>query len=100
MVEPTIALDELVESLVRPMDQRLHQIIRELSSGQLNKTEMRLCARSIMGQCLYYRHARPVITRLDPTETFEPADVERLAAHVTRFSLAAIKAVATKNKRV
>ena len=96
MVEPTGALDELVQSAYRPMNERLRQIVRELGGGRLNKTEVRLCARSIMGQCLYYRHARPVIARLDPDETFEPADVERLAAHVTRFSLGAIKALARK----
>ena len=99
MVEPTGALDELVETAYRPTNERLRQIVRELGGGRLNKTAVRLCARSIMGQCLYYRHARPVITRLDPDETFEPADVERLAAHVTRFSLAAIKALAGKGKR-
>ena len=96
MVEPTGALDELVESAYRPMNERLRQIVQELGGGRFTKTEVRLCARSIMGQCLYYRHARPVIDRLDPDETFEPADVERLATHVTRFSLEAIKALARK----
>ena len=94
MVEPTAALDELVESMYRPMNERLQQIVHELGRGRLSQTAVRQCARSILGQCLYYRHAGPVITRLDPDETFEPADVERLAAHVTRFSLAAIKVLA------
>jgi AcrR family transcriptional regulator len=99
MVEPTDALDELVESAYRPMTEKLRQIVRELGGGRLSKAEVRLCARSIMGQCLYYRHARPVIARLDPEETFEAADVERFAAHITRFSLAAIKAMARKKER-
>ena len=99
MVEPTGALDELVESAYRPMIERLRQIVRELGGGRLRQAEVRLCARSILGQCLYYQHARPVIVRLNPDETFEPADVERLAAHVTRFSLEAIKALAKKGER-
>lgn len=99
MVEPTKALDELVESAYRPTNEQLRQIIRELAGGRLSPTEVRLCARSILGQCVYYRHARPLIVRLDPDETFTPADVERLAAHVTRFSLEAIKALARKGKR-
>ena len=94
MVEPTAALDELVESVYRPMNERLRRIVRELGEGRLNSTALRLATRSILGQCLYYRHAWPVLTRLDPDETFAPADVERIAAHVTRFSLAAIKALA------
>jgi len=99
MVEPTGTLDELVETAYRPTNERLRQIVRELGGGRLSRTEVRLCARSIMGQCLYYRHARPVIVRLDPDETFEPADVERLAVHITRFSLEAIKALAQKGER-
>jgi AcrR family transcriptional regulator len=99
MVEPTRALDELVESAYRPMTELLRQIVRELGGGRLSQTEVRLCVRSILGQCLYYRHARPVIVRLNPDETFEPADVERLAAHVTRFSLEAITALANKGER-
>jgi AcrR family transcriptional regulator len=99
MVEPTEALDELVESAYRPMNQLLRHIVRELGGGRLSQPEVRLCARSIMGQCLYYRHARSIIARLDPAEKFEPADVERLATHVTRFSLAAIKAMARKKER-
>jgi TetR/AcrR family transcriptional regulator, regulator of cefoperazone and chloramphenicol sensitivity len=98
MVEPTGALDDLVESVYRPMNERLRQIVRELGGGRLSPTEVRLCARSILGQCLYYRHARPVIVRLDPDETFESADVERLAAHVTRFSLAAIHAMMRRKR--
>ena len=96
MVEPTGTLDELVESAYRPMNERLRGIVRELGRGRLNPREVQLCARSILGQCVYYRLARPVIVRLDPGETFEAADVERLAAHVTRFSLAAIRALTRK----
>ena len=99
MVEPTAALDGLVESIYRPMNERLRQIVQELGGNRLSKTAVRQCARSILGQCLYYRHAGPVIARLDPDETFEPADVERLAAHITRFSLAAIKVVAKQGGR-
>ena len=99
MVEPTAALDELVESVYRPMNERLRQIVRELGKGRLTPTDVRQCSRSILGQCLYYRHAGPVIARLDPDETFSPEDVERLAAHVTRFSLAAIQALARKSRR-
>ena len=93
MVEPTPALDELVESAYRPMNERLRQIVRKLGKGRLSQTEVRLCTRSILGQCLYYRHAQPVIARLDPEDKFTPADVKRLAAHITRFSLAAIQSL-------
>ena len=50
MVEPTDALDELVESAYRPMTEQLRQIVRELGGGRLSKAEVRLCTLSIMGQ--------------------------------------------------
>jgi AcrR family transcriptional regulator len=99
MVEPTAALDELVETVYRPMNERLRLIVKELGGGRLSKTEVQLCMRSILGQCLFYRHARPVIERLDPGETFEPSDLEQLATHITRFSLSAIKTLAEKKER-
>jgi len=94
MVAPTAALDELVATMYRPMNARLRRIVRDVGRGRLPPAVVRLCARSILGQCLYYRHARPVLARLNPAEIFGTASVERLAAHITRFSLAAIRALA------
>jgi hypothetical protein len=37
-----------------------------------------------------------VIARLQPRERLGPSAVERLAAHISRFSLAALKAKATR----
>jgi hypothetical protein len=54
---------------------------------------VRSCAFSVVGQCLFYFHARPIVTRLQPSQKFEPQDVEALARHVTGFSLGAIRAM-------
>lgn len=89
--EPTVALDHLVEQAIRPQQQRLAQIIRDLVGPVIREKEVRLCVISIVAQCLHFRHARPVISRLYPDQTFQPADIEAIAEHVTRFSLAALK---------
>ncbi len=94
MAEPTGVLDGMIETAYRPMNDRLRQIVRELSQDRLGDFEVRLCARSILGQCLYYHHGRPVIAKLDPLDTFDTPDIERLADHVTRFSLRAIRGLA------
>ncbi|MBP7935238.1 MAG: CerR family C-terminal domain-containing protein [Phycisphaerae bacterium] len=36
-----------------------------------------------------HHHARPVISRLYPDQTDEPPDIDAIAEHLTRFSLAA-----------
>ncbi len=99
MIEPTRALDTLVEEGGRPMHRELAFIIRELlGSGASDKT-VRLCTMSIMSQCVYYHHARPVITRLYPQQRYDPKEIEEIAEHITQFSLLAIKGFSKKLKR-
>ncbi|HSW46898.1 MAG TPA: CerR family C-terminal domain-containing protein [Phycisphaerae bacterium] len=49
------------------------------------------CATSVVGQCLHLYHARAVLTRLVPGMGYEPADIERWAEHIARFSIAGIR---------
>jgi len=95
MVEPTAALDLLIEESVRPRFELLFAIVRELLGADVPEERARLCALSIAGQCLYYYHGRHVITRLQPPEERGPLDVERLADHITEFSLGALRELAT-----
>jgi AcrR family transcriptional regulator len=94
MVEPTGALDDLIETAYRPLYDRLGQIVRELGGGRLDEFEVRLCSRSILAQSLYYHYARQAISKLDPEDKFDAPDIERLARHITRFSLGALRALA------
>ena len=91
MAEPTAALDAMINEVYRPLVERLEGIIRELTGRQTNDDVVLGCTRSILGQCLFYHHARPVIQRMTPQQQFEPADIEVLATHITKFSLAAVK---------
>jgi TetR/AcrR family transcriptional regulator, regulator of cefoperazone and chloramphenicol sensitivity len=92
MIEPTGALDSLVEERIRPMASRLWQIVADILDRPLNDERVRLCSFSIVSQCVFYHHCRPVVSRMFPKE--EPLDatgIERLADHITKFSLAAMK---------
>lgn len=91
LAEPTEALDGLIDEVYRPLILQLNAIVRDLSGGDATEETIRLFTRSILGQCLYYHHARPVIARMTPNEQFEPDDIERLARHITQFSLAGIR---------
>jgi AcrR family transcriptional regulator len=98
MAEPTGALDGLVDQVYRPLLQQLEGIVRELGGNALDDETVRWCARSIHGQCLYYYFARRALERMAPIQRYEPGDIERLAEHVTRFSLAAIRQLAPEAK--
>ena len=91
MAEPTSALDTLVIQLIRPLSDRLRSIVRELLGPRTSKGIVYRVTSSILGQCLYYRHAHSVISRLDPEQKYRSEDIRRLADHIMRFSLSALK---------
>ncbi len=93
MIEPTSLLDTLIEENIRPLHARLESVIRELLGDRAEESVVVRCAFSVEGQCVFYRHSWPVISRLHPELKYGPADIERLAEHVTRFSLGALKEV-------
>jgi AcrR family transcriptional regulator len=92
MIEPSAALDSLVEERMRPMAGQLWQIVAEILDCPLNHERVRHCAFSVVSQCVFYHHCRPVVSRLFPKqEALDAAGIERLADHITNFSLAAMK---------
>jgi AcrR family transcriptional regulator len=91
MVEPTSALDRLVQEEIRPMAMILHGIVRELMGDNATDGSVRLCSLSVVSQCLFYHQCRPVLQRLFPKLKSELHSAGPLAEHITNFSLAAIK---------
>jgi AcrR family transcriptional regulator len=94
LAEPTRALDSLLEEVARPLHRELALIVRQLLGPSAQDEDVRLCALSVMGQCVYYHHARAVIARLYP-EQGNNAELPRLIDHITEFSLAALRARAS-----
>ena len=98
MIEPTAALDSLVEERMRPMADQLRAIVAELLGCRQNDERARLCGMSVVSQCVFYHHCRHVMSRLFPKQLPQgAADIERLADHITRFSLAAMKHLPATN---
>ena len=92
MIEPTAALDLLVEERIRPMSNQLWKIVAEILDCPVEDERVRQCSFSIVSQCTFYHHCSPVLARLYPKQ--QPMDVnaiETLADHITRFSLVAMK---------
>jgi TetR/AcrR family transcriptional regulator, regulator of cefoperazone and chloramphenicol sensitivity len=94
MIEPTAALDSLVANIIRPLEQRLRAIVRELLGPGATEEQIRFCQLSIIGQCLHHRHAQPVIQRLFPDQQYGPENLDVLADHITQFSLQALQGLA------
>ncbi|MBS0196631.1 MAG: CerR family C-terminal domain-containing protein [Planctomycetes bacterium] len=93
MVEPTAALDMMIETTVRPTWQLLLGIIAELTATAPTSESAKLGAMSVIGQCVMHKHCQPAISKLYPSEKHHPETVRMLADHITAFSLAGLKAI-------
>jgi TetR/AcrR family transcriptional regulator, regulator of cefoperazone and chloramphenicol sensitivity len=94
MAEPTAAMDVLVEEQVKPHFAYVRQVVLELLGPKAAEETARLCAQSIVGQCLFYHLGRPVTQRLFPHRVFGMKDAPRIANHITRLTLAGIREIA------
>jgi AcrR family transcriptional regulator len=85
--ESTGALDVLVEDFIKPTFIKLSSIVREIVGNKSSDKKVELCAMSIIGQCLYFRNARPIIFRLRHQEGYTNEDIKEIAEHIINFSL-------------
>jgi AcrR family transcriptional regulator len=94
MIEPTGALDGLVDHVQRPLFERLRGILAELLGDAAEPATVILCAHSVVAQCVFYRHCQAVVCRMTPDLSGEPRQIDAITEHITRSSLAAIRAYA------
>ena len=91
MIDPTPALDRLVRRRMRANHEQLAAIIRELLGPAATTGDRSvLCTLSVVSQCVFYRNSARDRRRLYP-ELVPAKEIQRIADHVTRFSLAAIR---------
>ncbi len=98
LAEPTRALDTLLEDVARPLHQELRGIVRRLLGSGATDETVRLVALSVMGQCVYYHHARAVLKQLYPEQGYAAEDIAGLVDHITVFSLAAMQEFARRKQ--
>ena len=97
MANPTGLLAKAIQESVEPIFKSFTLLVCELLDKEPHDPAVQLCAMSIRAQCFGpLLHARQRKTNQGiPTTGVEPLleDVEQLADHVTRFSLAGIRAL-------
>jgi len=93
LVEPTTALDMLVDEGIRTLFGELAEIVRSLMGAEMEEETVLACARSIISQCLFYLFSRPVISRMAPEQRFDLGDIEKITDQIMFFSLHALKGI-------
>ena len=89
-IEPTSVLDVIIEEEFRPFFNRLNAIIRQLLGKEVSEEKVVLCVMSVLGQCLYFKHSMPVISRLLRKDHHTVEEINEIADHITCFSREAL----------
>jgi AcrR family transcriptional regulator len=92
MVEPTAALDVVVEERIRPLSKRVREIVRAVLGANANEDSIRECEFSIVSQCLFYHNCREVVSRLYPRLKMTREEIDKIVDHITEFSVAGLEA--------
>jgi AcrR family transcriptional regulator len=94
IADPTNALSGIIETAIAPQFMLLRELLPALLGPDWSELDMHRCILSIIGQCLVYKHSRSVIHHICPDVIADAGEIERTAAHIARFSLAALKGLA------
>jgi AcrR family transcriptional regulator len=99
MIEPTAALDYMIEKVIPPVDGAVRGIVGELLSLPPDAPLVQMCVSSILGQCMIYFDTKEIALRvtpglINPDNSYPPAMIAFLAEHVTQFSLHGMQSMA------
>ncbi|MCW8132857.1 MAG: CerR family C-terminal domain-containing protein [Planctomycetota bacterium] len=92
MLDQSPVLDRVVQDLIRPQQQLLTGIVRAMLGPQAPDACVSACTRSVLAQCVFYLHSRPVIVRLYPELKNAEPPIQALTEHIYAFSLGGIAA--------
>ena len=88
LAHPTPAMSRVIDEAIRPIYNRLREIIGSILRLPPDNETTRLCTNSVVGQIVHYAHARPVLTQLWPQLKMTRSQVDQIADHIAEFSLA------------
>jgi AcrR family transcriptional regulator len=94
MSDPTPSLDLIVEQVLRPRLAYVSSVIAALIGCPLDDPRVIRCLMSVQSQMLALMK-NPVADRLHPTAPLTAQSIEATASHISRFSIAGIRAIAT-----
>lgn len=98
MIEPSNVFDIVIAERIMPLWKRLVAIVKAIMGPGATEEDVRDAGYSIVGQIVYYRHCREVVNRLEPKYKLSEGELDKLADHITTFSIAGLKAKSQQRK--
>jgi hypothetical protein len=95
MSNPTDVIQQVRRDMIRPVRKHARKVMIELLGPDADDRQIGLCEMSVIHQCLAlgFRKGRGMLASHFAKGRFTKESIEELAGHITRFSLAGIKAV-------
>lgn len=97
IANPSEATQHIVQEFIQPHFDLLNDILRELLPASTASMDRHLLAFSVVGQCMHYKVAAPVIAMLIPESERSELTVQRTAEHIFQVTLAAICGMREEN---
>ncbi|MDY0355457.1 MAG: CerR family C-terminal domain-containing protein [Sedimentisphaerales bacterium] len=95
MMNPTEVIERVKDDALRPMQERMRRLMKEMLGPEASDEEIHLCGMSVVHQCLAIG-IRLFSGKIPPHVRFDaPTDqlVKTLTDHIARFSLAGITTI-------
>lgn len=96
LLEPSPAFRELIQSSMMNTWGGLTEIVGAVLERPADDRTVQFLSMSVFGQCLIYKHCRPVLDHVWPDFAKAPP-VDAITDHVTVFSLAGVRAFHGEN---
>ena len=90
LLDPSPAFEAILDRYIKPHKDLLLAITRDIMGCDPGPEKLMPCALSIIGQCIYYALASPVILKISADNAPTEENLDRLAEFVWLFSLGGI----------
>ncbi len=99
LANPTGLLDEVRRDAIRPVQEKIAALVRELLGPRASDDDVLFCQVSIVSQCLHLMTRRRLVARSGAGGPRAIRDYGAYADHVAAFSLAGLRAVRERIER-
>jgi AcrR family transcriptional regulator len=97
--QPTPAMASVIDETMRPVYDRLRELIGSMLDLPRGHDQVRLATHSVIAQVVHYSNARHVVSRVWPELELNPERIAQIATHIADFSLAGLRQWAPTPKR-
>jgi AcrR family transcriptional regulator len=89
--QPSTATSRVIQEVMRPMYDRMREIVGAILGLPPDHEKTRLCVHSVIGQIAYYARSAPMLRTLWPEMKMTEGQRSLIASHITEFSMAYLR---------